>query len=449
LAVVFVFFSCKPNDSLGISIQPAQDKIGVAVDTFYLQTTDSLASAISAQCADSMSMLLGEYYSEKYGAVKADLIVQVAPPLGYEFPDAKYNPQPDSVILYMFYRSYFGSKTEPFEISIYKLNKKTPEYSVQYLTNLDVSEFLDINNNNLLGKKITTSINQSLKDSVLNSTSYTPTIKYFFSPQQMKDFFDEAKGNVYSKTEDFLNAFKGLYITTTYGKSTMLYLFEIDLKLYYHYTYTTKTNSGLDTVITVNTYITYPANKEVRQLNVITHDKISEKINLRDSVNYITATAGIYPRITLPVAKISQKMKSHFPNKDIFINSAIVSIEATEIDSSKTAMPIPGSLLVLPVKEFDNLIKTNSIKIVNNDSATIATYNSSKKEYTVNMAYLLNKAKNDSITNADYLLIPIDVFSSSSGLSEIRPAKRIGAVTVRSGKNAYSPMRLELVYSGF
>ena len=85
-----ILYSCKKANSLGLEIQPQDDKIATSVDTIHLQSTDYLYSAVSAQCIDSMSMILGEYYNDKYGMVKADLVVQFAPPVNYEFPPAAY-----------------------------------------------------------------------------------------------------------------------------------------------------------------------------------------------------------------------------------------------------------------------------------------------------------------------------------------------------------------------
>jgi len=97
-----ILYSCNKANSLGLEIQPQDDKIATSVDTIHLQSTDYLYSAVSAQCIDSMSMILGEYYNDKYGMVKADLVVQFAPPVNYEFPPTAYNAQPDSLILFMY-----------------------------------------------------------------------------------------------------------------------------------------------------------------------------------------------------------------------------------------------------------------------------------------------------------------------------------------------------------
>ena len=129
--------------------------------------------------------------------------------------------------------------------------------------------------------------------------------------------------------------------------------------------------------------------------------------------------------------------------REIFINSAVISLESTELDSSATAKPVPTALLMIPVSEADNFIKNNSLKIVQENKAQIATYNIKKREYIVDIAHLLSKIiKNDSYTeaNAEFLLIPVDLYKNTGGsIVECRPTKRLGANTIRSGKSKFSP----------
>ncbi|MDR0812123.1 MAG: DUF4270 domain-containing protein, partial [Paludibacter sp.] len=280
-----IFAACKDDGGIGLSIQPQGDEIKVVVDTFYIAAQDSALIAISAQCSDSLSMLLGEYYSEKYGSTKAELIVQIAPPLDYTFPDeAINNPTVDSLVMLMLYRHWFGSKREPLEISIYKMDNKSPEYSKQYFTDFPISDFST--KSTLLGTTIMTSIDQTLDDSITSASGYIPSIRYKFNNDLAQDLFNVTKAGI-SSTQDFLENFKGVYITTTYGQSTMLYLQGIEMRLFYHYNYE---KNGVDTV--VNTYIRFPANKEVRQLNKITHVNTENVVNQYDSVSYLKTGGG-------------------------------------------------------------------------------------------------------------------------------------------------------------
>lgn len=447
LSTAMLFSACETDQSVGLNIRPEKDAIKVVVDTFWAHSTDYAVPAISAQCSDTLSILLGEYYSKKYGATKAELIVQLAPPIDYEFPDPSYNPQPDSLVLLIYYKSWFGSKIEPLEISIYELNKSTPEYHKVYMSDLSISEFTDATDAQLLGRRVMTSIDQTLDVNTTNSSSFVPSVSYKFDEAQLKRFFNMPI-SAYTSTEAFLKAFPGLYLTTTYGQSTMLYLREINLRLYYHYTYK---KNGVDTVI--NTYITYPANKEVRQLNKFSHPNIQEIINKRDSVNYLKSTGGIFSKIELPLGAIRQQVADSIGDKLLMLNSAQLSIEQTEFDSSATAMPIPAYLMMIKEAELNDFLTSNQLFHDSDSSKIIGVYDAVTRHYVFDITYLLSKDIKRSMTDFSQIehmvLIPVYRPTSSVNAFYYKPLKRLSAFTFRSGRNSYSPLRLELVYSGF
>ena len=138
IAATAIVTSCKNDESVGITIQPQEDEIIVDSDTFIIESENYYVPAISAQ-ADSM--ILGEFYNETYGTTKAELLVQIAPPIDYRFPEDKYKPEPDSLVLMMYYNSWVGSAYAPLEFSIYEINKQPIDYNTQYLSNLNIGDF--------------------------------------------------------------------------------------------------------------------------------------------------------------------------------------------------------------------------------------------------------------------------------------------------------------------
>ena len=129
IALTAILTACKNDDSVGITIQPQKDEIIIIADTFTIESENYYVPAISAQ-ADSM--ILGELYNAKYGTTKAELLLQIAPPIDYKFPEKQYNPEPDSLVLLMYYNSWIGSSYAPLEFSIYEINKQSIDYNTQY-----------------------------------------------------------------------------------------------------------------------------------------------------------------------------------------------------------------------------------------------------------------------------------------------------------------------------
>lgn len=440
LLSVIIVISCDQTNSVGIQIQPQEDQIIVASDTFHINSENYYPEAISAQ-ADTM--ILGEFYSAKYGPTKAELLVQLAPPVGYKFPDDAKNPTPDSLVLTMLYKSWFGSAYSPLELSIYEINKKSIDYYTQYLSNLLPGDFCD--SSILMGKRIATSVDCTSGTPDTSSTHY---IRYKFDETQLNRFFN-LPHEAYENEKDFLNAFKGLYITTRYGNSTMLHLNEIGLYLYYHYTINI---NGQDSII--KTSISYPANKDVRQLNRLYHHNIQSITACNDSINYIKSAGGIYPKITIPIGRIKERIYDKIGDQRKFnINAAEIHVEGIEFDDKDVYLDPPTYLLALTQEEYDIFIATNKIPQQTDSTAIVAEYSYTSNSYTIDANYLLTKhLRQEMSTDAtlDMLLIPVDVtMSSSSSISKIKPLTKLSAITIRSGKNTYSPMRLEIIYNGF
>jgi hypothetical protein len=446
IAATAIVTSCKNDESVGITIQPQEDEIIVDSDTFIIESENYYVPAISAQ-ADSM--ILGEFYNETYGTTKAELLVQIAPPIDYRFPEAKYKPEPDSLVLMMYYNSWVGSAYAPLEFSIYEINKQPIDYNTQYLSNLNIGDFTD--STILMGKRLMTSIDLSRADSLEEDTAIMPYVRYKFDQVQLERFFNMPQ-EVYKDEEAFLDEFKGLYITTRYGSSTLICFNQITMYLYYHYTYQT---NGKDTV--VNTSIIYPSNKEVRQLKKFTHPNIEEVTVCNDSINFIKSAAGIYPKIRIPIGEMSKRIYSKIGDKQLNVNAAEIIIEDIKYDTTNTYLGKPFYLLALTTDQFDNFLKYNTMPSATDTTAVIASYSTSHKGYKLDLAYFITKHLRNEIVEEDdvieMILMPVlaetSTSTETSTIANIKPLTQLAVSTIRSGKNEYSPMRLKILYNGF
>ncbi len=446
IAATAIVTSCKNDESVGITIQPQEDEIIVDSDTFIIESENYYVPAISAQ-ADSM--ILGEFYNETYGTTKAELLVQIAPPIDYRFPEAKYKPEPDSLVLMMYYNSWVGSAYAPLEFSIYEINKQPIDYNTQYLSNLNIGDFTD--STILMGKRLMTSIDLSRADSLEEDTAIMPYVRYKFDQVQLERFFNMPQ-EVYKDEEAFLDEFKGLYITTRYGSSTLICFNQITMYLYYHYTYQT---NGKDTV--VNTSIIYPSNKEVRQLNKFTHPNIEEVTVCNDSINFIKSAAGIYPKIRIPIGEMSKRIYSKIGDKQLNVNAAEIIIEDIKYDTTNAYLGKPFYLLALTTDQFDDFLKYNTMPSATDTTAVIASYSTSHKGYKLDLAYFITKHLRNKIVEEDdvieMILMPVlaetSTSTETSTIANIKPLTQLAVSTIRSGKNEYSPMRLKILYNGF
>lgn len=446
---VAVLTACGDINETGLGIRPDQDVVVVCSDTFHIDCENYCVPAISAQ-ADTM--VLGEFYSPSYGTTKAELLLQLAAPEGYTFPDASYNPQPDSLVLLMYYNSYFGSPYSPLEISIYEMNKGSIDYSTRYYSDINPGDYCD--SSILMGKRVMTSIDLTPKDSSFvdmdGKSGTLGYVRYKFDDTQLNRFFNVVKKNPSITTDEFLKDFKGLYVTTRYGNSTLIYLNQVTMYLYYHYTYK---RAGNDTI--VKTSIAFPANHEVRQLNHFVHPNREEVVeNIPDSLIYIKSAAGIFPKATIPLGKIYEAMHSKMDTTKVLnISAAELTFECIEYDEADVYMNPPTYLLAIEEDKFDEFLRTNKSSTGYETDRVLGLYNSVKEAYCFDLTYMLTKQLRVDSMEVDktmnMILVPVEETSDGSSVSRLRPLVKLAATKVRSNKNEYSPLRLKVLYEGF
>jgi len=440
----FLTVSCTDNlVDVGTGIQPTSDGITVGADTFHVVTENVDIASMSTK---PDSFLLGSFYNEKYGSTQADILAQVEGPIGFKYPPGSVV---DSTELLMTCYSYFGDKYAPLDINVYEMNKGTFKFTSNYATNLDPADYVDINNPNMwLGHNVVTA---RYPDGI-KSDSLLKRVK--LSDQFSKRFFNDTK---YSSEQVFSDFFNGVYVTVKFGSSTLLTIRSFGLLNSYHYP---AVRNGKDTIITGA--VQFPANMNVRQVNRILHpDKaaVMAKLQLKDSVNYVSSPANIQTSIVVPLARMKQRMDAKILNKNLTMNNVVIKAEVTELDSSSTyALPRVVSLMIIKDSELSEFFKKNEIPSGANvafgayqdATTTTAPY------YSFNIAKLIATEIKTAATNGTALpenltlrLVPVDVtYNSSQVVTAVKQQNSMSAVTIRSGKNK-SPMRIHVVYSGF
>jgi hypothetical protein len=106
--------------------------------------------------------------------------------------------------------------------------------------------------------------------------------------------------------------------------------------------------------------------------------------------------------------------------------------------------------------KIDDFVTKNHLLQMSDSVAVLGMYNSKTKSYVFDLSYFLNSeipphyTKDKTDETLELLLVPSSVSLNSSGaITSIKPLRKMGAVTLRSGTNTESPMRLKVIYSGF
>ena len=447
LLSLFVY-SCTDNLSdIGSGIQPTSDQIKIGTDTFHLTSETTFVDFMYSK---PDSFLLGNYYNTKFGSTQADILAQVNCPVGFKFPPLSVA---DSASVVLVYYSWYGNKYAPLDVNIYEMNKSTFSYPSLYPTNLDPAVYTD--RTLKLSERIFTAKDAGVVRADSNS------IKFPLSNEFVQRFF---KNTDFSSTDNFLKQFKGIYITANYGAATLLNISRIYINYYYHYTYTTKNIHNGDSIVTVNNSLPFPANSEVRQVNRFVHADRASVVRPAANVNYVASPANLNTRVGIPLNRIQQRMDVGIANKKLTINSALIKVEATDVNVDTVSMPTVQYMLL--VKEsaserfFNNKeLPSDTCAVLAAHVNTLVAYSTTLYEdyYKFSVAKLianeLKIAKLKNVTPADKLnmiLVPVQVTIDTSGnVTSVKKEYLMSGVTFLGGKDTTSPMRINVVYSGF
>ncbi len=457
------WISCSSDvANTGESVLDSDDAILVLADTFDIQSGIDSCSAIISQ-ADSF--LLGEIESE-YGALRASILTQFACPEGYSYPEGA---EVDSVCLFMYYSSWIGDGNSPMAIDAYTMDKATFNYFGTYPTDLQIENYCSRSNMILNHHRVV--VASEKMDSIINSNGvYVPMLRMKLN-ESFKDNFGKIR--TFPDQENFNQLFKGLLIETSFGSATILNISDIALGVYYHFSYD---KAGKDTI--VNDMKAFYANSEVRTVN---HIRYQDKLDWIDELkadsnfyNYIVAPAGVYTRLTFPMAEIEKSILTALTTDSLsgeiyfakrpYVNLAKVEVEAVNIFSGTEAKKTRNDWL--QPANYMLLIKENSVnrffrnKELPSDTCALLSALTQKTDSAGNTIYYYSYDLSDFLTNQlrketqdsllQMLLVPVSVATASSNgisaVSSVRQQQTVSATKIRSAQNG---MNLKLVYSGF
>ena len=442
-----LFAACTDSISeMGTQIQPEGDKILVDTASLSLSTENIIIPFIYSR---PDSLMMGSYVDLQYGTTNADILTQLQPPLDFTYPAGA---KADSAELIMYYYSWFGDRYAPMELSVYQMNKgKTLEFTKLYQSDIDVNQFTD--RSNKIGGKIFTA-----KDAVLTRPDSTKLV--FPLTTDFVNSFSSVLNKKYTfeNQNTFQSFFNGIYITTNFGSASMLYIRSVVMRYFFHYTYNVKKADGLsDSTVTVNTYVNYPANKEVRTVNRVQHpdvNKIKQAFDANPQISVISSPANIYTKLKMPIQKLKSKLVVN--GKKLLINKAALRVDIAEIDTT-LAQPLPNTLLLIKESQYDDFFKYN--KLPTDSTAILATISSEVVSgqyqyfYSFDMAKMITKEFNGSKALAEienFILVPVSVkYDGNKQISQMKPQNLMSACKICSGQHSKRPMKLNLVYSGF
>lgn len=463
LVIPFALLGCQDDAmNAGSSTLLESDDIQVKADTF------SLASALDSCVALTLtpdSFLLGECDTH-FGTIHADILTQLACPEGFEYPYPE-TAEVDSIYLYIHYNSWYGDGKAPLGITVYEMDRSSLSETGIYPSNLRLEDYCSLADSTHIATASRIIIPLEPTDSVYQSSSdtYQPFIRIKLTDEFAKRFF--AKQD-FSSQEAFNEAFKGLYITSDFGGSNVLYVTNISMSVYYHFS--RPISNGRDTIL--HDTKSFYANSEVRQVNRYIYPERQEVLTLyaqHTDTNYIVSPANIYTQLSLRLDSIYQRIEQQVGdtnNYRIYVNQALLTLDVLYDFDLNSERPrdrwdVPASnMLLIKASHFNDFFAQNELP---SDTAAILaaltaitdSLDNVSYTYTYDLSELLTQQlrSNQQVEELTFMLVPVAVAtansSSSSTITSVKQLQTISATRIRSAQNALQPIRLEMVYSGF
>lgn len=340
LCVCALLVGCSDEDGVGSIIQPEEDFLhsysnGLEVGTSTIKS-DSVLSK-------SESLLLGRYVDAKFGEIKAEFLTQLDARLGggIVLPDTTvvaansgmsgilnsmlqsvdekfgliksvYSPSNltvDSVVYIIQYGSDFmGDSTSLQALSVYELTKELTNQ--HYYTDVDVSEYSD--KSNLLG---------ATSFQVKNSREIRIPLKVELGEKLVSIY--NTSSDIKTQ-EDFNSFFKGVYVSHSFNRGTILNVLVSGVLVYYSFDAIISTSyDGRDTVLTssqiedrysINPLVSsifLSANKAVQRVNAIQHsdlESVYEDLQV-DTLTYVFTPSGFYTAVSIPFKSMMDSIR--------------------------------------------------------------------------------------------------------------------------------------------
>lgn len=452
--LLFSFSSCKDDViGAGSSVLETEDSIIVRADTFSLTSSLIRGGAVTAT---PDSFMLGELDS-KYGHLHADLLTQLACPIGFKYPE---NAELDSVCLFLYYRYAQGDENSPLAINMYAMDRATFSYSEPLSSDTAISTYCSLEDSTRMLDHAAIITAKRYTDSTYYNGTYIPTITLRLNSKWAQKVF---AANDFSSQEAFNELLGGIYLTTEFGGATLLSIIDLNMAIYYHFEYE---RAGVETVVEKDSKGLY-ANREVRQLNrYLWQESDIEALEQNVDTNFIISPAHIYTQLSFPMASMKEAITKSVGTRRPYVNRARLNLPvlnyysgtASQRTRDDWAQPAQNMLLIRKsdLEPFfnDELALSDSIAMYATLKSVTDTLDVTTYSYEFDLSTLLTKQlREDRFETLEMLLVPVTVNASSTSTSgtviDIEYNQSLTATEIYSAQHPLNKLELEVVYSGF
>jgi hypothetical protein len=311
--MVFLLTNCNDdNNSLGLEVQPPNDKLNVFhSDTAAIVTYSQLVDSIKTD--ETSLSLLGSMADPIFGVTTASFYTQFR--LGQAAFSFGTEPLPDSLVLALDYEGFYGDSTSPMTVRVYELDEPILIDSVYY------SQQTRAFKSTLLAEK--TFIANYVDSVVVMEDTLAPHLRINLTDitSSLAIKLLNAPADSMEANSSFLNYFYGLYITAepVNSNGSIIYFSLVSglsgMTMYYH-------NLAADSLS-----FKYLLNSNCGRFGHFDHDysvadpdfisQVIDKDTARgQNICYVQAMAGVKAFIRFP------DIKNYYNNGKIAVNEA-------------------------------------------------------------------------------------------------------------------------------
>lgn len=459
--------ACDDNTSgLGMSLIENADKLTVTTATFPVSSETLPAQAVLSR---NTTGYLGKVRDPETGTyITGDFMTQFNTLESLVFPERDKilslqagDVVADSCELRLFFSEAFGDTLATMKATATELGEMVPE-GQNYYSDFYPGQYLRTDADAVKLSKSYTTANLNYSDSLRQSTSYTPNLRF-----QLNQPYTDKDGTTYSNygtyvmrqyyahPEYFRNSFTfakhvvpGFYFAHEGGLGSMAYVDGSQLRVFFRY------KAEKDTVLVGNA--TFSGTEEVLLTSHITADDraLTQEENpaalaADQSCTYIKTPAGVFTALTLPVEDV---LKGH--ENDTLNTVKLVVPRLNNTQHSDYAFATPATLLLVPEAEMAAFFEKSIVP--DNKTSYAATFSATANSYTFsNIAPLvrhLNEQRAAGAAGWDrVVLVPIATSTDTNG-AIIRVVHDMSLTTTRLARGTGqqgSPIQLTAIYSKF
>lgn len=422
-----LFSACEKPSEIGLEVQPANDQLNVIYcDTISLVTYSVLEDSIRTD--ETSSNLLGYYEDPVFGKHTAGFYSQIR--LSSNAPTFGANPHIDSLVLSLRYKGYYGDTLAPQSVKVYQVTDAMYKDS-SYYSNRELHI-----TGTLLGAK---TFYPTPTDSVYvgeDTLAALLRIRLDNNCVLGSNFLTLEGASQISDNTNFLDYFKGLYVTAVPATSTgCIMSFDLlnnlsGVTLYY------KNDTGGDTLEYKYSFV---VNENCARFNHFDHarylyadpylkSEIYGDTAKGDSLLFLQGMAGLKIKIQYPYLRDLVK------SGRIAVNNAELIIPVEENDATMDRY-VPPEKLVL-IEEKDGQIRF-LLDQYEGTGYYGGTYDEDKKQYKFNISQHIQQV--------------IDGIKENLGLSLVvyttdRPNKA-NRVIIKGSKRQAEKLKLLITYT--